>query len=201
MPIVVVVGVTGNIGSGKSTVCQILAKLGAGVIDADALGHEVYRPHSQAWEEIVATFGGEVLSANEEIDRQKLGEIVFSDPAAREKLNQITHPKIYDLARERIEMCQRQGIKVVVLEAALLIEASWTKVVDKVWLVVTSEGAVVDRVTRQRNMDESQILGRLKSQMPIEEKIKYADEIIYNDGDVSQLEAKVSQLWRQLNVS
>jgi dephospho-CoA kinase len=195
----VVIGVTGNIGSGKSTVCQILAKLGATVIDADRLGHEAYKPHSQAWQEIIEAFGNEiVVKPNEEIDRQKLGQIVFSDPGALAKLNQIIHPKAYSLARERIEFYRRRGTKAVALEATLLIEARWVTLVDNVWLVVVPEAIAVQRLTQQKGIDEAQILARLKSQMPVEEKVKYANEIIYNDGELSHLETRVTELWHKL---
>ncbi|GAH92342.1 unnamed protein product, partial [marine sediment metagenome] len=132
----IVIGMTGNLGSGKSTVCQILTKLGAIIIDADELAHESYKPHSQAWQELTNTFGKDILKTNEEIDRQKLGQIVFSHPDALAKLKQIVHPRAYRMAQERIEDYHRQGAKVIVVEATLLIEAGWTDLVDKVWLVV-----------------------------------------------------------------
>ena len=214
----VVIGVTGNIGSGKSTVCQILARLGATVIDADRLAHEAYQPHSQTWRELIDTFGRDIVKPDEEIDRQKLGQIVFSDPDALAQLNQIVHPKAYRLAQERIADCRRQGAKVVVVEATLLIEAGWTAtspdkgsggrghpfsppLVDVVWLVVAPEAVIVQRVKEQQELAESQILARLKSQMPAEEKAKYADAVIYNDGDIPRLEARVTELWNTLYIS
>lgn len=195
-----VIGVTGNIGSGKSTVCQILGKLGATVIDADKLAQESYKPHSQTWQEIIATFGKEILTTDEEIDRQKLGQMVFSSPDALAQLNQIVHPAAYRMAQERIETCRRQGAAAFVLEATLLIEAKWTNLVGKVWLVVTPERTVIQRLAQPRGTNEAQILARLKSQMPAEEKMKYADEIIYNDGKLSQLEARVTELWHKLHI-
>jgi len=195
-----VIGVTGNIGSGKSTVCRILAKLDATIIDADKLGHETYKPYSQAWQEMVAAFGKDIIKADGEIDREKLGRIVFSQPDALACLNQIVHPKAYRLAEERIETCRRQGAKVVALEATLLIEAGWADLVNKIWLVVASESIVLQRLTPHEEGNESQILARLKSQMPAEEKMKYADELIYNDGNISQLEARVTELWHKLRI-
>jgi len=195
-----VIGVTGNIGSGKSTVCRILGKLGATVIDADKLAQEAYKPHSQTWQKIIATFGKDILTTNEEIDRQKLGQLVFSSPDALAQLNQIVHPAAYRMSQERIETCRRQGARALVLEATLLIEAKWTDLVDKVWLVVTPERTVIQRLAQPRGINESQILARLKSQMPAEEKMKYADEIIHNDGKISQLEARVTELWHKLHI-
>jgi dephospho-CoA kinase len=195
-----VIGVTGNIGSGKSTVCQILARLGAAVIDADKLGHETYRPHSQAWQELVAAFGKDIVKSDDEIDRKKLGQVVFSHPDALTRLNQIVHPKAHRLAQERIEAYRRQGAKAVALEATLLIEAKWTDLVDKIWLVVAPEDTVVQRLSLQEGKNEPQILARLKSQMTAEEKKKYADELICNNGSLSQLESRVTELWRKLSI-
>ena len=196
-----VIGITGNLGSGKSTVCQILARLGATVLDADELGHEAYRPHSQTWQELITTFGKGILKPDEEIDRQKLGQIVFSHPNALAQLNRIVHPETYRMAQERIENLRRQGAKALALEATLLIEAGWLDLVNEVWLVVTPESAVIHRLASHEGINESQILARLKSQMPAEEKMKYADEIIYNDSDTSQLETKVSKLWYKLRIT
>jgi len=196
----VVIGVTGNIGSGKSTVCQILARLGARVIDADRLAHEAYKPHSQTWQELVDIFGKDIVKPDEEIDRQKLGQIVFSDHNALAQLNQIVHPRTYRLAQERIADGRRRGVKVVVVEATLLIEAGWRNLVDRVWLVVAPEAAIVQRVKEQQGLGESQTLARLKSQMPAEEKAKYADAVIYNDGSLNRLESRVTELWNALHI-
>ena len=209
-----VIGVTGNIGSGKSTVCGILARLGAVVIDADKLAHEAYKPHSQTWQEIVTAFGEGIVKSDYEIDREKLGRIVFSNPDALARLNQIVHPEAYRLAQEKVEIYRHQGVKAVVIEATLLIEAGWistspdkgmgggghplpSPLLNKIWLVVAPESVVVRRLTRDKGMSEPQILARLRSQMPAEEKIKYADEVIYNDGSLAQLESKVTRLWRK----
>jgi len=195
----VVIGVTGNIGSGKSTVCQILAKLGAAIVDADKLAQETYKPYGEAWQELVNAFGKDILSSGQEIDRQKLGQIVFSNPTALTRLNHIVHPKAYSMAKERIATYRRQGLRAVALEAALLIEANWTRLVDQVWLVVASEATVIHRLKEGKATNQSEVLARLKSQMPAEEKAKYADEVVYNDGDLNQLEAEVAQLWNKLH--
>ena len=196
-----VIGVTGNIGSGKSAVCRILAKLGAIIVDADELAHESYKPHSQAWQELINTFGKDIVKANEKIDRQKLGQIVFANPEALARLNQIVHPRAYGMAQEKIEDYRRQGAKAIVVEATLLIEAGWTDLVDKVWLVVTPEDVAIQRLTQHKGITKAQILARLRAQMPAEEKMKYADEVIYNDGSLNQLEAKVTELWHKLRAA
>ncbi len=197
----IVIGVTGNIGSGKSTVCQILAKLGATIIDADKLAHETYKLYSQTWKELINAFGKDIVKANGEIDRQELGQIVFADPNALAQLNQIVHPEARRLAQERIETYRHQGAKAIVVEATLLLEAGWTNLVNKVWLVVAPDDMVTQRLTQHKEISQAQILARLKSQMPAEEKMKYADAVIYNDGSIPQLEAKVSELWHTLNIT
>lgn len=196
-----IIGVTGNIGSGKSTVCQILAKLGATIIDADKLAHEAYKPYSQTWQELISAFGKDIVKADGEIDRQELGQIVFSDSNALTQLNQIVHPEAYCMAQERIEICRRQKAKAIVVEATLLLEAGWTDLVNKVWLVVAPDDMVTLRLTQHKEISEAQILARLKSQMSAEEKMKHADEVIYNDGDISQLEARVTELWDKLGIT
>ena len=194
----VVIGVTGNIGSGKSTVCRFLAELGAAVIDADKSAQEVYKPHSQAWQKIIDIFGTEVLQPGGEIDRTKLAQLVFSDPKALAQLNEIVHPEAYQVVKERIENYRRLGTKVVALEAALLIEANWTTLVDKVWLVTASPDAALQRLTTGQKADRDEILARLKSQTPGEKKMKSADEVIYNEGNINALQKKIVELWNKL---
>ena len=197
----IVIGITGNLGSGKSAVCQILASLGVTIIDADKLAHEAYQPHSQTWQELINTFGKDILKANEEIDRQKLAQIVFSDPAALARLNKIVHPETHRMVKQRIEVYRRQGAKAIALEAALLIEAGWMNLVDNLWLVIAPEDVVIQRLTEHKGSDRAETLARLKSQTPPEEKIKYADEIIYNDSDLDQLEVKITELWHKLDTA
>ncbi len=197
----IIIGVTGNIGSGKSTVCQILAQLGATIIDADKLAHETYKPHSKTWQELITAFGKNIVKANQEIDRQKLGQMVFSDPDALAKLNQIVHPGMYHLTQERIETYRCQKLKAIIVEATLLLEAGWTDLVDKVWLIIAPQDVAIQRLIHHKGIPETQILNRLKSQMPTQEKMRHADEIIYNDGTIPQLEAKVTRLWHKLNVA
>jgi len=195
----VVIGVTGNIGSGKSTVCRFLAELGAAVIDADEVAQETYKPHSQAWQEIIDTFGTEMLQPNGEINRVKLAQLVFSSPEALAQLNEIVHPKAYQLVKERIENYRRLGTRAAALEATLLIEATWTTLVDKVWLVIASPEIALQRLTRYPEADRDQILARLKSQTPAEDKAKHADEIIRNEGNLPKLREKITELWNKLD--
>ena len=193
-----VIGLTGSIGSGKSTVSQFLAELGAVVIDADKVGHEAFTPNSEAWREIIATFGSQILTPSDEIDRKKLGEIVFNNAKAMAQLNQIMHPRMYDMIEAQIEEYRRQGIGVVVLEAAVLIEANWTPLADEVWVTASSEALVLKRIKEQRGLEEEKTLARIRSQISNEERIKCADVVINNDSNRDATKAKVRALWEKL---
>ena len=189
-----VIGLTGGIGTGKSEVGAILSKLGAEVINADLVGHEIYRPDTDGWQQIVETFGTDVLTDAGEVDRKKLGAIVFSDAGALEKLNAIAHPRIYDAIEKRIARLKEDGGSVAVVEAALLIEAGWTPLADEVWVVASDEGTVIERL-RSRNMDESSVRARIESQMPQSDRTLNGDVVIDNDGNLAELTENIEELW------
>ncbi len=191
-----VIGLTGGIGSGKSTVSQCLAELGAVILDADKVGHEAFKPNTEAWQEVVAAFGRQIIAPGGEVDRKKLGEIVFGNPESLSRLNQIMHPRMYDMVKAQLEEYRRQGVDVVVLEAAVLIEANWTSLVDEVWVTVAPEAAVLERLRQQRGLAEEQTLARIRSQLSSEERIKHADVIINNDCSRDELRVRVGELWR-----
>ena len=193
-----VIGLAGGIGSGKSTVSQYLAELGAIILDADKVGHEAFKPNTDTWREVVAAFGRQILIPSGEINRKKLGEIVFSQPEALSRLNQIMHPRMHDILKAQIEEYQRQGVDVVVLEAAILIEANWTSLVDEVWVTVAPEAMVLKRIKEQRGLEEAQILARIRSQLSTEERVKHAVAIINNDGNFDEIKTKVKDLWARL---
>ena len=192
------IGLTGNLGTGKTTVSEIMAGLGAVLINADKLGHELFQPDNPTYHEIIATFGEKILTPDNEIDRQKLSQLVFADTAALTRLNQIMHPKMYQIAQKRIERYRNQGAKVVVLEAALLIEANWVALVDEIWVTTAPEAAIVKRLTDQRGLSKKQILERLHSQMSSEEKTKQANVVINTDCTINELKAKMAKLWQKL---
>jgi len=193
-----VIGITGNFGTGKTTVSQMLAELGAVLINADELGHELYQPNSPAYREVVAAFGKSILKPDGEIDRHKLGQLVFDDATALTRLNQITHPRIYKIVQQKIEEYRQHGVKVVALEAALLIEAGWTPLVNQVWVTTAPEATIIKRLKSSRGLTEEQIQTRLRSQMPQEEKAKQADVVINTDCPMDELKAKVAELWHSL---
>lgn len=197
----IVIGLTGGIASGKSTVARILSELGAVVIDADKVGHEAFRPRTEAWQKVVAAFGKGILAPNGEIDRGKLAQVVFNDARALKRLNRIMHPSMKEIVRQRIEVLRREGVEVVVLEATLLTEAKWTDLVDQVWVTISPEAAVVNRLVCQKGFTEEQAGARIKSQTPISQRAKNADVVIDNDSDVASLRRKVERLWRGLRSS
>jgi dephospho-CoA kinase len=195
-----VIGLTGGIGTGKSTVTQMLEKLGAAVIDADKVGHQIYLPDLPAWREIVETFGAQVLNADRAIDRQALGKIVFADPEALRTLNRIVHPKMFDRMRELIaEMRAGGGMKAIVVEAAVLIEAHWMPLVDQVWVVVASEPVVVERLAKQRNLSPEQVRTRIAAQLSNDERRRHAHVVIRNDGSLEKVHDAVQQAWDHLS--
>ena len=194
-----VIGLTGGIASGKTTVSDLLARKGAHVINADLLGHESYRSGTPTWQEVVDTFGPEIVGADGEIDRKELGRIVFSDAAARQKLNGIVWPAIRRLMEARLpELRQRGAPKVVVLEAALLIEAVWYDLADEVWLVTVSEEEAIQRLVSRNGLSQEEALKRIRSQLSDEERRRYAQVVIGNSGTLEALEAAVQRQWELL---
>ncbi len=191
----IVIGLTGGIGTGKSEVSRAFCQLGAVVVDADKVGHQVYLPHSEAWREVMDAFGRTILQPNGEIDRKKLGDIVFNDPKALEKLNAITHPRMYGMLERRIKALQKEGVREVVLEAAVLIEANWVPLVDEVWVTTGPEDEVVRRIHGRSGLSRDTIRSRIRSQLSEEERVRHADVVIENDGDLAALREKVESLW------
>ena len=189
-----VIGLTGGIGTGKSLVSRMLHEHGATIIDADLVGHEAYTPHTETWQVVVDTFG-DVLAEDGQIDRRKLGGIVFSDPKQLEKLNAIMHPRMYKMIEERIQGHQAGGAETIVVEAAILIEAKWTPLVDEVWVTTAPENQVIDRIKGRNNMGEDAARARINSQMSSEERVGHADVLIANDGSMDQLKDTVDGLW------
>jgi dephospho-CoA kinase len=199
-----VIGLTGGIGSGKSTVSQFLAELGATVIDVDKLWHQALEADSELRQEIVAAFGTEILAPGREIDRKKLGQIVFGNPEALARLNNIMHPWVYRTVRARLGEYRRRGVGVVALELPLLVEVplslkagqpSLSDEVDEVWVTVAPEAVVLKRLKERGGISEAEALARIRSQLPSGEKIKRADVVIDTDCRLEELEAKVKELW------
>ena len=190
-----VIGLTGSIGTGKSEAARQLEILGASIISADQVGHEAYTPNTEAWEQVVAAFGDDILQDDNDIDRRKLGAIVFSDPSQLEKLNAIMHPRMARMVSDKIEVLCGQGVKVVVVEAALLFEAGWDTLVEEVWVTDTSEDIVVGRLKERNGLSEEEAKKRINSQMDRAERIERSDFVIDNSSDMAGLEIAIKELW------
>lgn len=188
------IGLTGGIASGKSAVSGILRRLGAQVIDADALAREVVEPHQPAWDEIVGTFGNKVLQPDQTLDRKKLRKLVFDDPKARKQLEAITHPRIRGLAQDEIAQCAATGAPLVVYEAPLLFETGIHLWLRPVILVACDRATQRRRLHERDNLTETEIEQHLGAQMSLEEKRKLADYVIDNNGTLEDLESAVKTL-------
>ena len=176
----------------------MLRELGARVIDADKVAHQLYRPGTPAFGELVRAFGSEIVGRNGEIDRKKLGRKVFGNPQALKRLNAILHPRIADRVKETLEAWRREGVKVAVVEAALLLEAGWGPIVDKVWVTVASEEKAKERLLAARDLSEAEIEARMACQMPSDERARMADVVIDTNGTLEQLREQTERQWRRL---
>jgi dephospho-CoA kinase len=198
----ITIGITGGIGSGKSTASQILGELGAEVIDADRVGHRIYLPDTPAWREIVATFGEGVLAPDRTIDRTKLGPLVFSNPDALRQLNAIAHGKMFSYIQGQIDyMRDKRTTPVVVVEAAILLEAGWRALVDQLWVVVTEVEVAIARLKAYKNFTEDQARARVAAQLSNEARMAQADKVIWNNTELSALRQAVEAAWRSLGLS
>jgi len=191
------IGVTGIIGTGKSEAARQLEALGASIISADQVGHEAYTPNTEAWDQVVAAFGDDILQDDGEIDRRKLGAVVFSDPGQLEKLNQIMHPRMARMVADKIEELRGQGVKVVVVEAALLFEAGWDSLVEEVWVTDSTEQVVIERLKQRNGMSEEEARKRISSQMDRTERLERSDYVIENSGDMATLGSTIKELWNR----
>ena len=193
------IGLTGGIGSGKSTVSKVLATLGASIIDADRVGHEIYLPGKAAWKQVTDTFGRKIVAEDQTIDRKKLGAIVFGSPDALARLNAIVHPIMFEEIRQRIQARRAEGFTLpVVVEAAILIEANWLPLADTVWVVETDKDAAIRRVAEQRGMSTADAEARIANQLSNAERRKHAQVVIRNNGSLQALEQQIQQAWDQL---
>jgi len=191
------VGLTGNIGSGKSTVGRLFAARGVPVIDADELLREVQAP-GRAGHAAIAAAWPEVVAADGSIDRKRPGKIVFADPAARRKLEAITHPRIQELSRARADALAAAGHQLAIYEASLLIESGRDKEMDALIVVTAPEATRVARVVARNGVGEEDVRARMRAQLPEEEKVRRATHVIDNGGDLTATEAQVDRVLAKL---
>lgn len=196
-----VIGLTGNIACGKSLVAKMLEEFGAKVIDADRIARIVVERNEPAWREIVEMFGGEILNPDQTINRSKLGEIVFGDEEKRMELNRITHPRIIGRIKELVKEYKKQGVKVVIVEAALIVEGGGLKPLISDLIVVTAdEETQIRRLIERNGFSREEAIARIKSQMPLSEKVKHATFVIDNSGTLGETRKQVEEVWRKINV-
>ena len=194
----IVIGLTGGIASGKSTAAEQLRENGAHVIDADRLGHRVYEPGSPGFQKVVNEFGHDLVAADGSINRQVLGGKVFGDPAQMKRLTDIAWPEIRRMAAEEIEAERERGTAVVVLEAAVLIEADWTDLVDQVWVVYVKPEIARERLMARNNLSAEAAPARIDSQLSNKDRLALADVKIENSESLEELTKKVDARWKKL---
>jgi len=189
------IGLTGGIGTGKSSVSEAFQSLGAAVINADLLGHDAYLPGTIGYKEVVTEFGQEIVGSDGQIDRKKLGPIVFSDSSKMDRLNEIMHPLIRDLIEERLVTLESNHNKVAVVEAAILIEAGWKSLFDEIWVVISDPEEVINRLGVRNGLSREDAVKRIDSQMSNNERIGHGDVVVENTGSMEDLQTRVNSLW------
>ncbi|MHB8170665.1 MAG: dephospho-CoA kinase [Thermincolia bacterium] len=197
-----VIGLTGGIACGKSTVSRMLRQLGARIFDADVIAKEIVKPGQPALEEIREAFGQEIILPDGELNRKKLGLMVFGNPAKLAILNGITHPRVKEKITAGLEELKAVALAdkvVAVVDAPLLIEAGLTDMVEEVWLVVVNEEIQVDRLVARDGITIEQARKKLASQMSLKAKLPYADKVIDNNGPIEETYSQVLILWEELN--
>ena len=189
----IIIGLTGTIGAGKSTIIQWLADRGACVVDADQLTREVQQPGEDAYAAIVEAFGKGILQSNGEIDRAALGAIVFADAEKLKQLEAIVHPSVYARFAERVDAC---NAPVLVIEAIKLLETGrLVPFCDEIWVVTVSEQVQLERLLRERGMTENEARRRIANQMGQEERVQRATRVITNDGTLADLHDQLARIW------
>jgi len=195
---VLLVGLTGGIGSGKSTVARMLEERGAVVFDADLLAREAVEPGTPGHTAVIDRFGADVLAPGGELDREALASIVFADPSARRDLEQIVHPEVRRLFAEGSE-AYRDTDRIVVFSAPLLVESGMHTAFEILVVVSATVATQIERLMRQRGMSEVAIRARIDAQAPLEDKAAVADLLVDNGGTLDELESQVERLWHDLS--
>lgn len=193
-----IIGLTGGIACGKSTVSTELRALGAAIIDADALAHELSQPGQPIFNAYVERFGREIVTAGGTLDRAAIAARVFADPAVRAEVDAIAHPLIRTAAEERLRAARAQNKMAAVLDVPLLFEAGWDTLADEIWVVaLPREEQLARLLTRDKNMTEREARARIAAQMPLAEKCARADVVIDNSGTVEEIREYIGKLWKE----
>jgi len=193
-----VIGLTGGIASGKSTVCELLGLYGARVVNADKLGHQCYKPGSACLRQVLAAFGDHLLLEDGTLNRTALGQIVFGDKEQLQRLNEIVWPHIGKLLQDDIDAHKSNNDSVLVVEAAVMMEAQWTDGYDEIWVTYVSPETARARLVIRNNISASDADSRIASQLSNEQRLLKADVKICNDGSSAELTAQVEAAWSAL---
>jgi dephospho-CoA kinase len=193
------IGLTGGIASGKSTVTEMIRGLGIPVIDADQIARDVVKVGEEAYEQIIRAFGQDILQENGEIDRAKLGAIVFYNEKERKKLNAIVHPAVRRRMLAEKEAYVQKGAKTVVLDIPLLFESELTHFIDKIIVVYVDDDIQLERLMKRNGFSKEEALARIRSQMPLHEKVKKADAVINNNGTIEETKQQLLQILKEWN--
>jgi dephospho-CoA kinase len=196
--VTVVIGLTGGISSGKSTVSTMIRKRGIRVIDADIISREVVEVGKPAYHQIVELFGEDILHDNDTINREKLGALIFGDEKKRNQLNRIVHPAVREEIFEQTKEEKEQNAKAVVLDIPLLFESKLTHLVDKTILVYVDEKTQLERLMKRNGFSKDEAMMRIRSQLPLKEKIILSDELINNNGSIEETEIQLHEILSKL---
>jgi dephospho-CoA kinase len=194
-----IVGLTGGVASGKTAVSQVLKEEGAYIIDADQIARELVQPHKPAWSELIRAFGQEILQEDGSIQRKKLADKVFVDPRQRKLLNQILHPRIKEeMDRRTKEIVEKDPQAIVVIDAPLLVELGDHREMDKLIVVTSTQTQQIERLKDRDRTNTEEALRIVSSQMPLEEKLRYADYIIRNEGSMEETKKRAKEVYQEL---
>lgn len=195
-----VLAVTGSFAGGKTTCARMFKNLGASVVDADKIYHQLIRPQRPLYKSIVSVFGREILNKNEQIDRKRLGRIAFNNRRSLKRLSGITHLAVIRKMRNEISRLKKVASgRIIVIDAPLLIEAGMARMADKLVVLKTSRKNQIKRCKRQWGMSAAETTKRIKLQLPLKEKIRLADYVIDNNGTLQNTRKQVKNIWKQLN--
>lgn len=193
-----IIGLTGGIASGKSTVSKMLAEVGAHIVDADEIARLIVEPGCPAWYDIVGCFGKGLLNEDQRLNRKALGDIIFKNQSAKIQLEQITHPRIKEEILQQVQKKEKEGISICFLDIPLLFEVNWTHLVNEVWVVYSSEEEQLKRLEVRDNINKTDAMCRISSQKSLIWKAEQADVVIDNSGDFAILKSKILELWQDL---
>jgi len=198
---VLVVGLTGGIVTGKSTVAKIFQQLGAIIIDADLIARQMVLPGRKSWKMIIKNFGKEILNENNEIDRKKMADIVFSDNRKLKLLNSITHPEIINNIKKKIKEIKNnsENERICIIDIPLLFETKTDNIMDKIIVVYLDWEQQLTRLKTRNGLNNDEAIKRIESQMPMQDKIKLADYVIDNSKSIENTKEQVIKLWKELN--